>query len=322
LTFPDLTADLKARLPDLKGRLAANVALADITWFRVGGPAQVLFSPADEADLAYFLKHAPSDLPVTAIGLGSNLLVRDGGLPGLVIRLGRGFAAVNAAEPCHRVRSGTAVPDVKVARAAAEAGVAGLAFYRGIPGSIGGALRMNAGAHGRETKDVLVEARAVDRQGNVHTLSLADMGLTYRHASVPGDFILTEALFQGEPGDPAAILREMDDVADYREKNQPIRERTGGSTFKNPPGTSAWKLIDEAGCRGLRVGGAKVSDMHCNFLINEGSATAEDIERLGETVRARVKARSGILLEWEIIRLGLPLPGCPTGEALAKATVS
>ncbi len=321
MTFPDLTADLKAKLPELKGRLSANVALADITWFRVGGPAQVLFAPADEADVAYFLKGIPPDLPVTMIGLGSNLLVRDGGLPGVVIRLGRGFASVTA-EAGHRVRAGTAVPDVKVARAAAEAGIAGLAFYRGIPGSIGGALRMNAGAHGRETKDVLIEARAVDRKGNVHTLSLADMGFTYRHSAVPEDFILTEALFQGTPGDPSEILREMDEVADYREKNQPIRERTGGSTFKNPEGKSAWKLIDEAGCRGLRIGRAKVSEMHCNFLINEGGATAEDLERLGETVRARVKAHFGVSLQWEIIRLGLPLPGCPTGEALAEATVT
>jgi UDP-N-acetylmuramate dehydrogenase len=258
---------------------------------------------------------------VTVVGLGSNLLVRDGGVPGIVIRLGRGFGNV-AAEPGSRVRAGTAVPDVKVSRAAADAGIAGLAFYRGIPGSVGGALRMNAGAHGRETKDVLIGARAVDRKGNVYELSLADMGFTYRHSDVPQDFILTEALYQGTPGEPAAILREMDEVADYREKNQPIRERTGGSTFKNPPGNSAWKLIDEAGCRGLRVGGAKVSDMHCNFLINERGATGEDIERLGETVRARVKARSGIMLQWEIIRLGLPLPGCATGEALAEAAFS
>jgi UDP-N-acetylmuramate dehydrogenase len=321
LTFPDLTADLIAALPDLKGRLSANVALADITWFRVGGPAQLLFSPADEADLAYFLKGIPADMPVTLMGLGSNLLVRDGGLTGVVIRLGKGFATVKA-EGDNRVRCGTAVPDVKVARAAADAGIAGLAFYRGIPGSIGGALRMNAGAHGTETKDVLAEARAVDRQGNVHTLSLADMGFTYRHSQVPADFILTEALFQGTPGDPAAILRQMEEVAEYREQNQPIRERTGGSTFKNPPGHSAWKLVDEAGCRGLRVGGAAVSDKHCNFLINEGGATAEDIERLGETVRARVQARSGIQLEWEIIRLGLPLPGRETGEALAEAAVT
>jgi UDP-N-acetylmuramate dehydrogenase len=211
---------------------------------------------------------------------------------------------------------------VKVARAAAEAGIAGLAFYRGIPGSIGGALRMNAGAHGSETKDVLIEACAVDREGNIHTLSLADMGFGYRHSSVPQDFILTQALFQGKPGDPADILREMEDVADYREKNQPIRERTGGSTFKNPPDASAWKLVDDAGCRGLRVGGAKVSDMHCNFLINEGGASAEDIERLGETVRARVKAKSGVTLQWEIIRIGRPNPGRPTGEALAEAAFS
>lgn len=321
LTFPDITADLKAKLPNLKGRLSANVSLADITWFRVGGPAQVLFAPADETDLAYFRRGIPPELPVTTVGLGSNLLVRDGGIEGVVIRLGRGFGAVKAEEG-HRLRSGTAVPDVKVARAAAEAGIAGLAFYRGIPGSIGGALRMNAGAHGRETKDVLIEARAVDPQGNIHTLSLADMGYAYRHSSVPHAYILTEALLQGTPGDPAEILREMDEVAGYRETNQPIRERTGGSTFKNPEGLSAWKLIDEAGCRGLRVGGAKVSEMHCNFLINEGSATAEDIERLGETVRARVKAHCGVALQWEIIRLGAPLPGHPTGEALAEATVT
>ena len=320
MTFPDLSADLAARLPDLRGRLAAGTMLADITWFRVGGPAQALFTPADEADLAYFLANIPADLPVTVVGLGSNLLVRDGGIEGVVIRLGRGFANVTA-EPGNRIRAGTAVPDVKVARAAAEAGVAGLAFYRGIPGSIGGALRMNAGAHGSETKDVLMEARAVDRQGNIHVLSLADMGLTYRHSSVPKDWIMTEALFQGTAGDPAAILKEMEDVADYREKNQPIRERTGGSTFKNPPGQSAWRLVDEAGCRGLRVGGAKVSELHCNFLINDAKATAEDIERLGETVRARVKARTGVELQWEIIRLGQPLPGCPTGEALAEAEV-
>jgi UDP-N-acetylmuramate dehydrogenase len=319
--FPDLTADMQAKLPNLKGRLAANVALADITWFRVGGPAQVLFSPADEADLAYFLANIPRDLPVTVVGLGSNLLVRDGGLPGIVIRLGRGFSQISVEEGS-RVRAGTAVPDVKVARAAAEAGIAGLAFYRGIPGSIGGALRMNAGAHGRETKDVLIGARAVDRRGGVHMLTLVDMGFTYRHSAVPEDWILTEALYQGTPGDPAAILKEMDEVAEYRERNQPIRERTGGSTFKNPPGHSAWKLIDEAGCRGYRVGGAKVSEMHCNFLINEDSATAEDVERLGETVRARVKAQSGITLEWEIIRLGLPLQGHATGEALAEAAVT
>ncbi len=321
MTFLDLTADLKQRMPELRGRLVANAPMADITWFRAGGPAQVLFTPADEADLAHFLKHKPKDLPTFVIGLGSNLLVRDGGVPGVVIRLGRGFAGI-AVEEGHRLRVGTVVPDVKVARAAAEAGIAGLAFYRGIPGSIGGALRMNAGAHGRETKDVLVEARAVDPDGNIHVLSLADMGFTYRHSAVPADWIFTEALYQGTPGEPADIIAAMDEVAEYREQNQPIKERTGGSTFKNPPGASAWKLIDGAGCRGFRVGGAAVSEKHCNFLINDQGATGEDIERLGETVRARVKATSGVTLEWEIIRLGQPLAGRPIGEALAETVVS
>jgi UDP-N-acetylmuramate dehydrogenase len=254
---------------------------------------------------------------VFVIGLGSNLLVRDGGVPGVVIRLGRGFSDIRA-ETGHRLRVGTALPDVKVARAAADQGIEGLAFYRGIPGSIGGALRMNAGAHGRETKDVLVGARAVDRQGRIHTLALSDMGFTYRHSAVPDDWIFTEAVFQGTPGDPARISEQMDEVAQYREKHQPIKERTGGSTFKNPPGTSAWKLVDAAGCRGLRIGGAKVSDMHCNFLINDRQATGEDVERLGETVRARVTAHSGIKLEWEIIRLGVPRAGGAIGEALAR----
>ena len=312
----DLAGELRSGLPELRGRLMANASLADITWFRVGGPAEVLFTPADEADLAYFLRRIPAELPVFVIGLGSNLLVRDGGVPGVVIRLGRGFGEVKA-EAGHRIRAGTAVPDMKLARAAADAGIAGLAFYRGIPGSIGGALRMNAGAHGTETKDVLAGARAIDRQGNIHELTLADMGFTYRHCSLPDDWIFTEALYQGRPGDPAEIVRAMDEVAEYREKNQPIRERTGGSTFKNPPGQSAWKLVDQAGMRGYRVGGAKVSEMHCNFLINDQSATGEDVERLGETVRARVRASSAIALQWEIIRLGRPLPGHATGEALA-----
>lgn len=318
MSFPDLVPDLAARLPELRGRLAANQRLADISWFRVGGPAQVLFTPADAGDLAYFLANIPADLPVTVIGLGSNLLVRDGGVPGVVVRLGRGFSQV-AVEPSHRIRTGTAVPDVKLARAAADAGIAGLAFYRGIPGSIGGGLRMNAGAHGRETRDTLIEARAVDRAGRMHALRLAEMNFTYRHCGVPEGWIFTEALYQGSAGDPAAILQEMGEVADYREANQPIRERTGGSTFKNPAGSSAWRLIDAAGCRGLRVGGAKVSDMHCNFLINDRNATAEDIERLGETVRARVTAHSGLALQWEIIRIGVALDGRPTGEALAES---
>lgn len=313
--FPDITGELIAAMPDLRGRLSANASLADVTWFRVGGPAQVLFTLTDEADLAYFLKHRLSDVAVQVVGLGSNLLVRDGGVPGVVIRLGRGFGEIKV--DGQRLRAGTALPDVKVSRAAAEAGIRGLAFYRGIPGSIGGALRMNAGAHGRETKDCLVSARAVDPQGNIHVLSLADMGFTYRHCGIPKDWIFTEATFEGAPGDPAEILKEMDEVADYREKNQPIKERTGGSTFKNPHGQSAWKLVDQAGCRGMRVGGAKVSEMHCNFLINDSQATGEDVETLGETVRARVLAASGITLDWEIIRVGVPKPGRPTGEALA-----
>ncbi|MEQ1650394.1 MAG: UDP-N-acetylmuramate dehydrogenase [Hyphomicrobiaceae bacterium] len=316
MSFPDLTDDLRTRCPELRGRLIANAKMADITWFRVGGPAQILFTPADEADLAHFLKNAPADLPVFVVGLGSNLLVRDGGVPGVVIRLGRGFGDIKTG-PDHTITAGTAVPDVKVARAAAAAGIDGLAFYRGIPGSIGGALRMNAGAHGRETKDGLVSARAVDRQGNIHTLTLADMQFTYRHCGIPEDWIFTEATYKGDAGDPVEIQKQMQEVAEYREANQPIKERTGGSTFKNPLPHSSWKLIDAAGLRGFRVGGAKVSEMHCNFLINDQNATAEDIETLGETVRARVRAHSGIPLHWEIIRLGLPLDGHKSGEALA-----
>ncbi|MDX2259472.1 MAG: UDP-N-acetylmuramate dehydrogenase [Hyphomicrobiaceae bacterium] len=313
-----LVERLRAALPDVRGKLQPAAAMADITWFRVGGPAEVLFMPADEADLAYAMARIPAEVPVFTVGLGSNLLVRDGGVPGVVVRLGRSFADISVDDGA-RLRVGTAVPDVKMARAAADAGIAGLHFYRGIPGSIGGALRMNAGAHGTETKDVLESVRAVDRAGRVHVLSLADMGFTYRHCAVPSDFIFTAATYRGVPGETAAILAQMEEVAEYREKNQPIRERTGGSTFKNPPGHSAWKLVDAAGLRGYRVGGAKVSEMHCNFLINDAGATGEDVERLGETVRARVLAHSGIRLDWEIIRLGAPLPGRPVGEALVTA---
>ena len=312
-----LADDLRAQLPDLRGRLVADAPLIDITWFRVGGAAEVMFTPADEDDLAYFLARVPEEIPVFTIGLCSNLLVRDGGVRGVVIRLGRGFNSIETLDG-FRLRVGAAVPDVRVARAAADAGIAGLSFYRGIPGSIGGALRMNAGAHGSETKDVLESARAVDRQGKLHDLTLADMGFAYRRSSVPPDWVFTSAVFRGTPGEPEDIRRSMDEVAAYREKHQPIKERTGGSTFKNPPGHSAWKLVDAAGCRGLRVGGAMVSDMHCNFLINENKAVAEDIECLGETVRARVKATSGIELTWEIVRVGEPLPGHATGPALVK----
>jgi UDP-N-acetylmuramate dehydrogenase len=300
----DLEYRLTALLPELRGKLKADAGLKDYTWFRVGGPAEVLYSPADEADLAYFLRNAPSDIPITTIGLGSNLLVRDGGIEGVVIRLGKGFGEIKVEEGS-RLRAGAAVPDVKVARAAADAGISGLSFYRGIPGCVGGALRMNGGAHGRETKEVVVEARGVDRKGEVHVLPVAELHYEYRHCGAPEDLIFTEALFQGEPGDPAKILAEMDDIAAYREQAQPIKSRTGGSTFKNPPGKKAWQLIDAAGCRGLAVGDAKVSEMHCNFLINEGNASGADIEELGETVRARVKENSGVELEWEIKRLGV-----------------
>jgi UDP-N-acetylmuramate dehydrogenase len=300
-----LETRLTAALPELRGRVKAEAALKDLTWFRAGGPAEVLYSPADEADLAYFLKHMPRDIPVTVIGLGSNLLVRDGGIEGVVIRLGRGFGEIEVEDGC-RLRVGTAVPDVKVARAAADAGIAGLSFYRGIPGCVGGALRMNGGAHGRETMEVLIEARAVDRNGDIHVLPVAALHYAYRHCGAPEDYIFTEALFQGDPGDPAKILAEMDGIAAYREEVQPIKSRTGGSTFKNPPGKKAWQLIDAAGCRGLAVGDAKVSEMHCNFLINEGNASGADLETLGETVRARVKETSGVELEWEIKRLGVP----------------
>lgn len=303
--FPDITGDLKALMPELRGRLMPNVSLADVTWFRAGGPAQVLFSPTDEDDLAYFLSRLPDEIPVTVIGLGSNLIVRDGGVPGVVIRLGgKGFGAI-AVEDGHRIRTGTAVPDVKVARAAADASIDGLAFFRGIPGSVGGALHMNAGAHGGETTDVLVEARGIDRRGEIRVFSHADMGFTYRHSSAPADVIFTQALFQGRPGDRAQILAEMDRVTEAREAAQPIRERTGGSTFKNPPGGKAWKLIDAAGCRGLTRGDAQVSEMHCNFLINRGKARAADIEELGEEVRRRVRETSGVELEWEIKRIGV-----------------
>jgi len=313
MTFPDLVPILRAAMPSLRGRLVANQSLAELTWFRVGGPAQVLFMPEDETDLAYFRAHLPQDIPVTVIGLGSNLIVRDGGVPGVVIRLGRGFSDVTVEEG-HRLRAGAAVPDVKVARAAQEAAIAGLAFYRGIPGGIGGALRMNGGAYGRETKDALIEARGVDAQGNVRVFSNADLHYTYRHCGVPDDVIFTQALFQGMPGDPAAIAAEMDKITESREATQPIKSRTGGSTFKNPPGRKAWQLIDAAGCRGLIVGNAQVSEMHCNFLINLGGATAADIETLGETVRRRVKDTSGVELEWEIKRIGIPAGAAPTAQ--------
>jgi UDP-N-acetylmuramate dehydrogenase len=303
MAFPDIVPELKSRLPQLRGRLLANQGLAELTWFRVGGPAQVLFMPADENDLAYVLRNLPSDVPLSVLGAGSNTIVRDGGIEGVVVRLGRGFNEASV-EDGHRVRAGAAALDLMVARAAQKAGIAGLAFLSGIPGTIGGALRMNGGAYGGETKDILLEARGVDRAGNLRAYSNAEMGFAYRHCGVPEDVIFTSALFQGRAGDPDAIAAEMDSIKQKREASQP-RNRTGGSTFKNPAGQSAWKLVDDAGCRGLRVGDAQVSELHSNFLINLGNATAADIETLGDTVRARVKGKSGVDLEWEIKRVGV-----------------
>jgi UDP-N-acetylmuramate dehydrogenase len=303
MAFPDLTALLKSKMPDLRGRALANQPLAELTWFRVGGPAQLLFMPEDETDLAYFLGQLPEELAVTVIGLGSNLIVRDGGVPGVVVRLGRGFNSV--AVEGTRIRAGAAVPDVKIARTAQEAGIGGLSFMRGIPGAIGGALRMNGGAYRRETKDVLVEARAVDRRGRVHVLSNADMHYSYRHCGAPDDYIFTEGLFAGDRGDPKTIAAEMEKITEARESTQPVKSRTGGSTFKNPPGKKAWQLIDAAGCRGVTNGAAQVSEMHCNFLINRGGATAAEIEHLGELVRRKVLEHSGTMLEWEIARIGI-----------------
>jgi UDP-N-acetylmuramate dehydrogenase len=291
-------------MPGLRGRLLANQSLAELTWFRVGGPAQVLFTPSDEDDLAYFLKALPHELPVTVVGVGSNLIVRDGGMPGVVIRLSpRGFGWTRA--DGDTVSAGTAALDKRVAETAASADIGGLEFFFGIPGSIGGALRMNAGANGAETKDVLIEATGVGRDGTKHRFANADMKFVYRNSGVDPSIIFTAARFRGAIAAPEAIRARMNEVQAHRETAQPIREKTGGSTFKNPPGNSAWKLIDAAGCRGLRVGGAQVSEMHCNFLINTGSATGHDIETLGETVRARVKQNSGIELHWEIKRLGI-----------------
>ena len=304
MSFADIVPDLKAAMPDLRGRLAANQTLDPFTWFRVGGPAQALFVPEDFDDLAYFLRHLPGDIPLTVVGGASNMIVRDGGVPGVVVRMGRDFNKAEVKDD-YRVLAGAAMLDVMVARAAQKASIAGLSFLSGIPGTVGGALRMNAGAYGGETKDVLIEAYGLDRFGGLRTYSNAEMRFSYRHSGVPDDVIFTGALLQGRAGDPGKIAAEMAEIKAKREASQP-RNRTGGSTFKNPPGQSAWKVIDAAGCRGLIVGDAQVSELHCNFLINRGNATAHDIETLGETVRARVKAHSGIELDWEIKRIGNP----------------
>ncbi len=302
--FPDITPELKAAMPELRGRLLANEPLAPLTWFRVGGPAQILFTPADENDLASFLANLPAEIPVIVVGVGSNLIVRDGGVAGAVVRLSpRGFGETSA--DGDTLRAGTAALDKRVAEAAAAANLSGLEFFFGIPGAIGGALRMNAGANGRETKDVLIDAAGVDRRGKKCTFGNADMKFVYRNSGVDPSIIFTSARFRGVRAEPETVRARMAEVQHHRETAQPIREKTGGSTFKNPPDHSAWKLIDAAGCRGLRVGGAQVSEMHCNFLINTGSATGHDIETLGETVRARVKEHSGIELQWEIKRIGI-----------------
>ena len=304
MTFPDITPDLKAAMPELRGRLLANQSLAELTWFRVGGPAQVLFTPADADDLGYFLAHLPAELAVHVVGVGSNLIVRDGGMPGVVIRLSpRGFGETSTKEDV--ISAGTAVLDKRVAEIAASENIGGLEFLFGIPGTVGGALRMNAGANGAETKDVLIEATGVGRDGKKRQFGHADMKFAYRNSGVEASVIFTSARFRGAIAAPDAIRARMNEVQNHRETAQPIREKTGGSTFKNPPGHSAWKLIDAAGCRGLRVGGAQVSEMHCNFLINTGNATGHDIETLGETVRTRVKEHSGIELHWEIKRIGI-----------------
>jgi UDP-N-acetylmuramate dehydrogenase len=291
------------RLPPVRGRLAANSPLAPYTWFRVGGAAEVLFRPADLDDLAAFLAARPKDVPVTVIGVGSNLLVRDGGVPGVVIRLGRGFSEIDP--QATRIIVGAGTLDATLAATAAEAGIAGLEFLIGVPGTIGGALRMNAGAYGSEIKDVFIQARALDLSGWTHVLGPDEMGFSYRHTAVPEDWIFVQAILSGRPDDAAAIRQRMAEIKANREASQPIRTRTGGSSFTNPPGAKAWELIERAGCRGLRVGGAQVSEMHCNFLVNTGGATAAEIEALGEEVRRRVLETTGVALQWEIRRIGI-----------------
>ncbi len=295
------------RLPSVSGRYVVDAPLRDLTWFRVGGPAEVLFRPADRQDLVDFLQACPDDVPVTVIGVGSNLLVRDGGIPGVTIRLGRGFAdfEVIAADGETLIRAGAGLSDVKLSMMARDAGLSGLEFLRGVPGSVGGALRMNAGAYGSEIKDVLVAARWIDAGGNIGSSLTADLGFGYRHCGAPDDVIFIEALFRVTPADRDAIAQRMQQVSADRNLSQPVTSSTGGSTFANPPGARAWELIDAAGCRGLVVGDAQVSEQHCNFLINRGNATAADLETLGDTVRRRVLETSGVTLRWEIRRIGI-----------------
>jgi UDP-N-acetylmuramate dehydrogenase len=291
-------------LPPVRGNYSPDAPLKDLVWFRAGGPAEILFRPADEQDLATFLFAKPKDVRVSVIGVGSNLLVRDGGIPGVVVRLPAAFGKISV--DGRRVTAGAAALDANVARAAADAGVAGLEFLRGIPGTVGGALRMNAGCYGSEIKDIFVEATVLDGNGDRITLNASDMAFAYRKAQVPDDVIFVNAVFEGRNDAPDAIRQRMSKLVEEREASQPVKTRTGGSTFKNPPGRKAWQLIEEAGCRGLMVGLAQVSEKHCNFLINTSDARASDIEALGEEVRARVRAKTGVELEWEIKRVGVP----------------
>jgi UDP-N-acetylmuramate dehydrogenase len=316
MTAPhDRPTALIERLPPVRGRLAADAPIGKQTWFGVGGSAEVLFRPAEATDLADFLAVLPPTIPLTAIGVGSNLLVRDGGIPGVTIRLGRGCAGITIER--NDIRAGAATLNRIIAFAAAEAGIAGLEFLSGIPGSIGGSVRMNAGAYGREINEVLVSATALDRGGRTHTINCQAMGFSYRHCDVDRGWIFIEARLRGALGDRTGIVRRLTEIEAARETTQPVRARTGGSTFKNPPGESAWRLIDRAGCRGLVRGGAMVSQKHANFLINTGTATAADLEGLGEEIRRRVYETSGIALEWEIQRIGRPFPGVgPVGDAV------
>lgn len=299
-----LTDRLRAAAPEIRGRLTPDAPLGPSTWFRVGGKAEALFRPADEDDLSYFLAHCPADVPVTVIGVASNLLVRDGGVPGVVIRLGGPFAEVRV--EADQIIAGAGALDLNVALTAQAAGLAGLEFLSGIPGTIGGAVRMNGGAYGAETVDVILSADGIDGRGVKRSYDRHVLHLTYRHCGVPDDVIFTSATFRGRPDDPAAIQARIDAIQQARADSQPVRARTGGSTFANPDGHKAWQLIDAAGCRGLTIGGAQISEKHCNFLLNLGEATAHDIESLGEEVRARVKTSSGVDLRWEIRRIGLP----------------
>ncbi len=296
-------AALLQRLPLVRGRLTPEAPLAPFSWFRVGGPAEVLFRPVDMEDLQEFLANCPPDIPVTPLGVGSNVIIRAGGIPGVVIRLGPPFNGVNVTDLL--VTAGAAALDRTVALQAAANNIAGLAFFSGIPGTIGGALRMNAGSYGQETKDVLMSATAIDRAGNRQTMDATKMGMRYRHSDVPADWIFISATFIGEQGNKAEIQAEIDRIAASRAASQPIRARTGGSTFANPDGHKSWQLIDAAGCRGLRIGGAVMSDLHCNFMLNDHDATAHDLETLGEEVRRRVFKTSGVELRWEIKRLGI-----------------